>query len=833
METLWQDLRYGIRMLLEHRGFTAAAVLTLALGIGANSAIFSVVNAVLLQPLPFHDPDRLVLIWGEHLQTGWPQLPLSFPNFSDLREQSLVFEETAAWSSYTQTRFNVTLGGEPEQIQYALVSANFFKTLGVKPVLGRTLSPEEDSPGSARVVLVSYDLWQRRFSGDASLVGKSLALEGQAYEVIGILPSGFRFVTFPKEPEIWVPLVQDPLDPTHGKKYARGAKSLGVLARLKPDVSLAQARAETDAIARRLEQQHAFFNQGWSLRVAPLHEQVVQNLRKTLLLLSGAVGLVLLIACSNVTNLLLVRAKSRQRELAIRAALGAGRIRLVRQLLSESVILALLGGALGLLVAFWGIDLLAYLSFKTSSAFIPYKIPRQQIAVDANVLGFTFALSLLTGLIFGLLPSVQATKPDLNNSLKEGSTPSSSGSHRVHGALVVSEVSLSLVLLIGAALLLQSFIRLQRVNPGFTSENVLTIDINLPRYKYAAGHQIAAFYQQLLDRLRTLPGVQNVGAVSYLPLSGADSSTNFFIEGRPEPAPTDRYVTHHRSVSPDYFRSMGISLVRGRSFSESDTRDASRVAIINESMARRYWPLEDPIGKRLALDLEAMKFYRDRPPEKDIASALREIVGVVADVRHSRLDDKPAPEMYAPYLQKPWHDMTLVIRATSDPITLIHAARSEVLALDKEQPITNTNLLSELVAASIAQPRFNVQLMSAFAGLAVIMVIVGVYGVMSHAVSRRTHEVGIRMALGAKRADVLHLIVKQGMILVLIGVVIGVAAALSLSRFLSGMTYGVSATDPWTIVIVSLMIAAVGLLACYLPARRAAKVDPMVALRYE
>jgi putative ABC transport system permease protein len=823
-----QDIRYGIRMLRKNAGFTAVALVALALGIGANTAIFSVVNAVLLRPLPFADQERLMLIWASKPQRDFAQLPLSLPNFNDVKGQSQAFDGIAAWAL---GRFNLSGDGEPEQVQYAVVSADFFPVLGARPALGRDFLPSENQPSDSRAVIISHGLWQRRFAGEQSVIGRSVTLDGQSYEVAGVLPQDFRFVSFPKETDVWLPFG---LDPFQDRKYARGANSLGVIARLRGDATVESAQAEMSTIAGRLEEQFPRFNRGLKLNIVPLREQVIKRFKTGLLVLLGAVGLVLLIACANVANLLLARAKSRQKEIAIRTALGASRFRIIRQMLTESLLLALSGGALGLLIAVWGVELLASVPYNTPDLFTPYNIANQQIGLDGRVLVFTLALSALTGVVFGLAPAIQVSNSNLNESLKDAGTKSGAGRrNRARGLLVVSEVALSVMLLVGAGLLIKSFARLNEVDPGFRAENVLTANVKLPQSKYRENRQVATFYKQLLDRASLLPAVESAGAVEYLPMSGIDSSTGFFIDGRPEPAPTERPQTHYRAVSSDYFRSMGMVIREGRAFRESDDTEAPRVALVNETMARRYWPDENPIGKRVALDLEAMRFYPDRAPDMDIPSAMREIVGVVADVKHSRLEGEAVPEMYIPYLQRPTRDMTVVLRTNADPAGLIPALRDVAAAIDKDQAIADINTMSNLLTASIAQPRFNMLLLAIFAALALLLAAVGVYGVVSYSVTERTREIGIRMALGAGARDVLGLVMKEGLMLSMIGVAAGLAAALAMTRVLSSLLFDVSATDPIVFAGISLILMGVALGASFVPARRATKVDPMVALRHE
>jgi putative ABC transport system permease protein len=818
METLFQDLRYAFRILLKRPGFTAVAVLALALGIGANSAIFSVVNGVVLRPLPYKDPDRLMMVWSRRplLQAlaGSQEFPVSAADFTDWRDQNQVFEQIAAFHSQP---FNITGAGEPEFLGGVRSSANLVSLLGVEAKLGRTFLAEEDQPGAGHVVIISHGLWERRFGSDPNIIGQKLTLNDEPYTVVGVMPRGFQFprkgempagYQFPRQADLYTPLAWTPNQISN-----RGRNFLAVIARLKPGVTIAQASADMDGIAERLKEQYPQFNRNKEVFIVPLHQQVVGKVRTALLVLLGAVGFVLLIACANVANLLLARAASRQKEIAIRTALGASRSRVIRQLLTESVLLALTGGTLGLLLSMWGVDLLMAIS--------PANLPRvDTISVDVRVFAFTLAVSLLTGIIFGLVPAIQASKPDVNEALKEGGRASSVGHNRFRSVLVVSEVALSLVLLIGAGLMIRSFVHLLNSSPGLKPENVLTLDVGLPRTKYT-GPQQAAFFQQVIERLKSLPGVQSAGAVYPLPLSGAEEGMGFGIEGRAALAPGEVYNAGPRWVSPDYFNVMGIPLLRGRELTERDGSDSPRVVVINEAMAARYFPDEEPIGKRVAFD------------QVNNAPNWREIVGVVGDVKHSALDSDPKPEMYFPFTQFPSFFMTLVVRTSGDPLNLVAAARSEVLAVKNDQPISNVHTMEELLSNSVAQRRFNMLLLSIFAGVALLLAAVGIYGVMSYSVAQRTHELGVRMALGAQTSHVLALVVKQGMTLALAGVGIGLAAAFALTRILASLLYGVSATDPLTFSVIALMLASVALLACYLPARRATKVDPMVALRYE
>jgi putative ABC transport system permease protein len=820
-DEMFQDLRFALRMLLKRPGFTLIAILTLSLGIGANTAIFSVVHAVLLKPLPYATPERLVMLWESSPKIGG-EFDVRINHFLAWRDEQQVFAQLAA---YQYQDFNLSGGDRPERIQGVLVTANLFPLLGVQPAEGRNFLPEEERDGQHRVAIVSHDFWRRRFGDDSHSQDppgwreKMLTLNGDSYRVIGVMPAGFEIargggmpqgLAFVPRADLWTPIPFKPDDRANVSRYPI------VIGRLRPEVTIEQANSAMTALARRLDSSEPQM----SVKLVPLSEQLTGKVRPALLVLLGAVGLVLLIACVNVANLKLAGAAARRREFALRAALGASRLRLARQVMTEGLLLSVIAGAGGWLLAHWLRHLIV--------AFSPDSLPRvREIALDGTVLGFTLLASILTGVIFSLAPAMRFSRPDLTEDLKSGAGKTSLSLSRfsLGSLLVVAEVALALALLIGAGLLLNSFVRLQRVDPGFDSRNVLTMQLSLPQPKYSTGAQMESFHRQMLERVEALPGVEAAGLINELPLGGGDMDfPEFTIDGQ-ESTPGAYWFTNSISiVSPGYFRAMGTPLVRGRLFDARDSEQSERVIIVNEAAARRYWQGRDPVGSRIS----AMNAY------------FFLVVGVVADVRHQGLESETNPRVYLPHTQvmermkvRLLRSMTLAMRSASPAEPLIAAVQREVGAVDREQPLSNIRTMRQVVAASVAERKFTTALLGAFAALALLLALIGIYGVMSYVVTQRTHEIGIRVALGARASDVLRLVVRQGMTLAFAGLIVGLPVSLGLAQLMKGLLYGVSATDPLTFAAAAALLMAVALLAALVPAQRAMKVDPMIALRSE
>jgi putative ABC transport system permease protein len=802
MDKLLQDIRYGIRSLWKRPGFTAVAIVTLALGIGANTAMFSAVNAVLLRPLSFPESERIVLVTGVNPQQGITDGATSVPDFADWQNQNQVFEQMAGFVTGVSWLGN---NEELERVRGTGATADFFPLFKTNAMLGRTLQADDSQKGRDSVVVLSYGLWQRRFGSDPNVVGSQVKIGGEITSVVGVMPPGFDY---PARSELWVPF---PIDAAAERRYNR---YLGVITRLKPGVTLEQAQAQMDTINQRLAQTYGETNTSWGVRLATLQERMVGGTRASLLLLLGAVALVLLIACANVANLLLARATSRQKEIAVRTALGASRWRIMRQLLTESVLLSTVGGALGLLLSLWLTKLLIAVS--------PPNTPRfEEIRPDTRVFLFTLALAVITGLVFGLVPAVQASRINLNERLKEGGRTGAGASHnRIRSMMMVSEVALSFVLLVGAGLLIKSLMRLREVTPGFNPTNVLSVRVGILGGKYPKGEPRVQMLRQIVEHIKSLPGVQSAGAVLSLPLGGDtfNLGRGYIREGRPA-TPEESGNAAYLAATPEYFHALQIPLVAGRPFTDQDTEQSPKVLIVNESMARQLWPGESPVGKRITVW-----------PDETFP---REIVGVVGDTKPS-LDTPAGSQMYVPYAQDSnWTGMSLVIRTNGEPTSLTGAVRNEIRSLDKGIPVFNVKTMDDVLALSVGPRRTPMLLLSTFAGVALLLAMIGIYGVTAYRVTQRTQEIGIRMALGAQMSDVVKLILKGGMTLALIGIAVGLTGAFALTRLMSSFLFAVRPTDLVTFVIVSMCLLATALIACYLPARRATKVDPLVALRYE
>ena len=807
MSTLWQDLRYGLRMLTKNPGFTIVAVLAIALGIGANTTMFSCVNALLLRPFSFDNQDRLMTIFERVPEAGIKRSSVAPGNFADWRDQSQAFEEMAA---YNTRAFNITEGEQPERIPGARVSPRFFAVLNIRAMRGRTFLDEEGQVGKNAVVLLKQSLWERRYGSDPDMVGRQIMIDGKAHTVIGILPKDFNFPV--NGSELWTPVAFEPKDAGD-----RNSHYLQIIGRLKPGFTKAQAQAEIDSISQRAQSQFPETNSGRSGLVEGLNESYTRGSRIYLTVLMVAVVFVLLIACANVANLLLVRSTSRQKEIAVRMALGGSRWRLIRQLLTESIVLAAIGGALGLLFSVWGIEAIKGGIPQGFNQFIP---GWDKMRLDLDVLLFTFVVTLLTGAVFGLAPALQATRLNLNESLKESGKGTSSGAsrNRLRSLLVVAEVALSLVLLVGAGLMIRSFVEMLRADLGVKAQNVLTMEFSIPRLKYPDEQHRINFYTELVGRVRNVPGITEAAVANYVPMGRSSSSSNFRIEGQPEPPKGKEPYADYRVVTPRYFEAVGTPIHQGRAFTEQDKADTPKVVIINEQLARRYFPAGDALGKRLIISDE------DGPLE---------IVGIAADIKNDDLDEEADMTAYRPFLQDPWWSMALLVRTNSEPTQLSAAIRNEVRAIDQEQPVYNIKTMEQIVDESISPKRLTMLMLAFFACGALILAAIGIYAVMSYSVTSRSHEIGIRMALGAQPRDILTMIIKQGLVLTLIGVGLGLIGALALTRAMTEMLYGVKATDPLTFGGIALLLSIVAFIACYVPARRATRVDPMVALRYE
>src|SRR5262245_18538586 len=808
MWSLFQDVRYGWRMLLKKPGFTIVAALALALGIGANSAIFSIINAILLKPLPFDNLDRIVALWEKVPSQGVERNEASVANYLDWRVQSNSFENLAIY-----TWWSANLGGiePPERVRGFQVSPNLLDTVGIKVALGRNFRPDEDQPGKDNVAILTRGLWQRRFSGDPNVVGRTVNVNGVARTIIGVMPPD---VIFPRGAEILAPMAMTPETMRN-----RGNHANLVVGRLKAGVSVGQAQSDLGVIAKRLEQQYPNTNTGRGVGVFPILGDTVREYKAASLMMMAAVAFVLLIACANVANLTLARATGRMKEVALRLALGASRRRIIRQLLTESVILAVMGGAIGVLLAGWGVE-----AFKVT---LPDEAPGMmpgynQLGVNSRVLVYTLIVSVATGILFGLAPAIQASKPDLNETLKEsGGKTLGGGRHRLRAALVIAEIALSLVLLAGAGMLIKNFLAILKINSGINPDNVLTVGITLPAAKYNDEARRRAFYDEVLRRARSLPGVESAALINHLPLGQGNSSNSFLVEGVPDPPPGQEFGGRHRVCTPDYFKTMAVPIVRGRSFSEADTADSRRVIIVNETLAKRFWPNGDAVGKHIRFTGSP-----DRNP-------WMEVVGVVGDVKHE-LVTPMTPDFYLPLAQQTWDTMFLVARTQTQPLALAAPMRGEIQAIDRDQPVFDIKSMAQVRDRSIMPFLVLGMLLSGFGVFALILAATGIYGVMSYAVSQRTREIGVRMALGAERGDILKLLViGQGLRMTAIGIVVGLAGAMGLAQVLKGVLFGVSAIEWATFTSVTLLLTGVSLLACYIPARRATKVDPMVALRYE
>ena len=811
LETFVRDTRYAFRMLRKNPGFTAVAVLTLALGIGANTAIFSVVYAVLLKPLPYTNPDQLFTAFQANKQQGIAETGCSYPNFEDWRAQNHVFSELAGILAHQLT---LTERGEPSVVNTSVVTPELFALLDVKPLAGRIFYPADGKRGAPPVALVSEELWRSRFGADPNILGTSINLDKRPFTVIGIIPASFRTPFFNTKQEVWIPLVQDPVFSTFMAQ--RGTHLLPALGRLKLGVSVAQAQAEMDAISERLAREFPAENADWTVRLVPLQKEIVGSVRTALLVLLGAVGLVLLIACANIANLFLTRSTSRSKEIAVRTALGAGRARIIRQLLSETAVLGLVGGVVGIALAYWGVQAL--------SSLLPSSLPQlNPVRVDYFVLSSALLLSAISGIVFGLVPARFAADIDIQNALREGArSGESSDRRRTRNFLAIAEISLAMVLLVTAGLMLRSFARLTSVSPGFDTRHIVKADISLPQFQYSKPQQWAAFSEELLAGIQSHPGLQDSAVVVPRPIVDGSVRLPFEIVGSPPSSAAASRIANYVSVSPDYFRVLGIPLLAGRFFNQHDAASAPHVSIISEAMARVYFPNQNPLGKQITFGFGP-----------NGGEAMREIVGIVGNVRDVSLGKDPGPMMYAPYFQAPFWGANLVVKSSLSTASVASAIREEVQKIDKDLPVTDVATMTDLVDASVAQPRFRTFLLTLFAAMALVLATTGIFGVISYSVACRTHEIGIRVALGASRGAILRMVSREILTLTLAGLVFGLAGALAASRLLGRMLFEVTAYDPATLVAVAVVLGAVAAIAGYVPARRAMCVDPMVALRHE
>jgi putative ABC transport system permease protein len=819
MEALWQDLRYGARMLRRNPGFAAVAILTLAIGIGANVMIFSVVNGVLLRPLSFPESQRIVTVWETDANRGIVHGTASAAELLDWRDMNHSFQDLSGWRALY---FTMTGNGEPEQVWGSQVSGNFFRMLKVSPILGRDFQAEDEQPGREQVVILSYALWQRHYGGDRGIVGKTINLDDSPFTVIGILPRGFTLYGTMPEFEIWKPFAFD------RTQLDRENHELVVFGRLQDGVTMQTAQSEMETILAQLKRQYPGIDQKNGIHVAGFHDELVKPLRPGLLLLLAAVGFVLLIACANVANLMLARAAVREREIAIRAALGAGRRRIFAQMLTESLLLALIGALAALALAYFGLDVLRLVMPASGHSQIPHL---EWITINGKVIGFAFLLSLVTAMIFGLAPAIQVMRSELYESLKEGGRGSTGGRrrHLARSALIVSEVAFSLLLLVGAGLLVRSFARMMSEDLGFTSSQLMTMQVFLAEKHHPTVQSIVNFDSAIVDRLSALPGVASASAVNFLPLTGWTAFCDFDIEGRPNPASGEHFTGEYRVSDWRYLRTMGIALKQGRDFTSADGPDTQGVVLINETLAHRYWPGEDPVGKQIKLIFPATL----RPWDAQARQGWLTIVGIVGDVRDWSWSEPKVAQLYLPDTQNASRIMRLVVRSSQDPASLTGAMRQVVESMDPDQPLTEVSSMDEFLSVVLAQRRLNMALLAFFAAIAAILAAIGIYGVMSYAVTQRSHEIGIRMALGAEPRDVLRMIVNEGMKLALLGLLLGLLGAIVGTKYLESQLYGVRARDPLTFLSVAAGLALVALAACYFPARRATKVDPLAALRYE